>query len=242
LQQWLRLLDSIFLLLMLLSASGATLQAAAFRLPVLQQGLWAQPWPWQVPELQPCVVLAGLLVLLVLWVAYTLCRLRGSSSSYMGWRRGALAAVRILRTLLFCCELWQLRPSIGSREQHGVGPEYPWYWQQLAGGVSEAAVASCTLLLMLGLLCQLSAPLQATVQATCLLLVSSTLLAVQVAGLPLIKGSGNVAGVAEYVLRDVLGAVSLDGVVLVCVGWVLPMLLGAVFNWGSRVHFVRKKS
>jgi hypothetical protein len=233
LQQWLRLLDSIFLLLMLLSACGATLQAAPFRLPALQQDLWTQPWRIQVPELQQCVVLAGLLVLLVLWVVNTLRRLR--TSSYMWWRQPALAAVRVLRILLFCCELWQLRPSIGGRAQQGSSPQEPWNWQQLAGGVSEATVASCTLLMMLGLLCQLPAHLQAAVQVTCLMLVVSTLLAVQVQ-------SAGYAGASVSVLKEVVSAGWLECVVLVVVGWLLPMLLGAAVNWSSHRLFLHKIS
>lgn len=241
LQQWLRLFDTMFLLLVLLSAFGTHLQQALSVLAWLQQPQhMLQPWRGlQLQDISVCTALAAVLALTVAWVLYSL---RGQSpTACLNRRKPAVAAVRLLRTLVFCCEVWHLKGGSGSALR---GPDSPHVGSAQQGAaaspvrLSSSTSASCGLLMMLGLLGQLPTPLHGAVQAACLTAVSITLLAASAPMVALRAGSGIVA--------NVLGAASgfgwLDVGYLVVLGWVLPVLLVAAVEWGSRHHFLRKIS
>jgi hypothetical protein len=180
--------------------------------------------------------------MLALTVAWVFCSFRGQSpTGYLNRRKPALAAVRVLRMWLFCCELWHLNDGSGSTLQ-GSDNTYAGSAQQGAAAsavrLSTSTSASCGLLMMLGLLGQLPSPLHAAVQAVCLASVSATLLAVNVHNAALRAGSdivGCVVGVA-------LGARWLDVVCLAVLGWLVPVVLVAAVEWSSRLHFLRKIS
>jgi hypothetical protein len=242
LQQCVRLLDTVFLLLVLLSAFGSHLRQALNVLGWLQQPQQPVLQQWQGLHMQDMSVCTALTAMLALTVAWVFCSFRGQSpTGYLNRRKPALAAVRVLRMWLFCCELWHLNDGSGSTLQ-GSDNTYAGSAQQGAAAsavrLSTSTSASCGLLMMLGLLGQLPSPLHAAVQAVCLASVSATLLAVNVHNAALRAGSdivGCVVGVA-------LGARWLDVVCLAVLGWLVPVVLVAAVEWSSRLHFLRKIS
>lgn len=238
LQQWLRLLDTVFLLLVLLSVAGPQLQKAVSTLAGLQQ--WKH---LQLQDAQLHTWLAALLAPAVCWVTFNLqCQ---PADSYLHRRKSALAAVRVLRTLLLCCEFTHLSSTSAAFVAAGAGSGA----QGVQGGsvlaaagrgLSAAAAAACGLLMMLGLLGQLPARLHAAVQAVCLACVAITLLLLH--ALSTGAGLGRVGSWAVgFVLRERgVAAVWFDGVCLVVLGWVLPVAVVAVIEGITRRHFLYK--
>jgi hypothetical protein len=242
LQQWLRLLDTMFLLLVLVSVFGSHLQQALSMLAWLQQPQQPRLQQWQglqMQEISVCTALAAMLALTVAWVLYSF---RGQSpTGYLNRHKAALAAVRVLRILLFCCELWHLKGGAGFTLPGSDGGRVGFAAAGAASSalrLSSSTSASCGLLMMLGLLGQLPLPLHAAVQAVCLTSVSITLLAVNAPNAALRAGSG----IVSDVVGAVLGIGWLDVVCLAVLGWLLPVVLVAAIEWGSRLHFLRKIS
>lgn len=238
LQQWLRLLDTAFLLLVLLSVAGPQLQKAVSTLAGLQQ--WKH---LQLQDAQLHTWLAALLALAVCWVTFQLqCQ---PADRYVHRRKPALAAVRVLRTLLLCCEFTHLSSTsagfvaagAGSGAQGAQGGSV---LAAVGRGPSAAAAAACGLLMMLGLLGQLPARLHAAVQAVSLAGVAITLLLLD--ALSSGAGLGRVGSWAvDGVLRERgVAAVWFDGVCLVVLGWVLPVAVVAVIEGFTRRHFLHK--
>lgn len=250
LQQWVRLLDTLFLLLVFLSAFGANLRHAFSMLRSFQH---QQHW-WRLLQIQPqdVYLCAGLSVVLALTVCCVLFSLSGQQpAGYLRRRKPCLAAVRIMRTLLFCCEVWQLQGAQGFagtvsstssaavQASAGTGVRAGQHLE----GFSSITAASCGLLMMLGLVGQLPSPLHAAVQAVCLCSVAITQLA---ASYPrMVVGAADVGSMSNWavsVLREGLLAGMLDALCLVAAGFVLPVVLVAAVEWGSRRQFLRKIS
>jgi hypothetical protein len=239
LQKWLRLLDSMFLLLVLLSALGSHVVPAVVALARLHQ----QEGGWQLPGVSFCACPTWLLAITVIWALWCLHRQPGRGQ--WGNRRTAvLAAVRILRMLLLCCELWQLAPSDPASQQAWGGAGAGQRARSLRVP-SKANAASCGLLLMLGLLGQLPSPLHAAVQAACLVMVSATAVAARMPSWRSDRGDF-VMGFAGYV-RDVSAVVVagglpawIQGVWLFSLGWLVPVVLVTIAEWASRWHFLCK--
>lgn len=240
LQQWLRLLDTVFLLLVLISVAGPQLQKVVSTLAGLQH--WTQ---LQLLDAQLHTRLAALLALTVCCVIFNL--QWQPADSYIHRRKPALAAVRVLRTLLLCCEFTHLSSTsaafgtqgAGSGEQGAQGGSVG---AVVGRGPSVAAAAACGLLMMLGLLGQLPARLHAAVQAVCLAFVAIILLSLNV--LSTCAGMGSVRSWAsDVVLRGRergVAAAWFDGACLVALGWVLPVAVVAVVERMSRRRFLHK--
>ena len=238
LQQWLRLLDSIFLLLVLLSALGSHVVPAVLTLARLHQ----QQGGWQLLGVSFCACATWLLAITVIWALWSLHRQPGRGQ-WGNRRTSVLAAVRVLRMLLLCCELWQLAPSDPASQQWGGAGIGQHAWSLWAP--SKANAASCGLLLMLGLLGQLPSPKHAAVQAACLVLVSATAVAARVPSWR--SGRGIlVVGLVGYVRAVPAGVATvglpawIQAVWLFSLGWLVPVVLVTIAEWASRRHFLRK--
>jgi hypothetical protein len=239
LQQWLRLLDSMFLLLVLLFALGSHVLPAVVALARLHQ----QEGGWQLPGVSFCACAAWLLAVTVVWALWSLHR-QPERGQWGNRRTAVLAVVRILRMLLLCCELWQLAPSDPASQQAwggaGIGQGAQSLWVP-----SKANAASCGLLLMLGLLGQLPSPKHAAVQAACLVLVSATAVAARV---PSWRSGRSifVVGLVGHVRSAPAGVATvglpawIQAVWLFSLGWLVPVVLVTIAEWASRRHLLRK--
>jgi hypothetical protein len=213
-RQWQQWLDILFLMLSLLSAVGGRLASFAGRTG------------------SPAVAGSLLLVLAVVLWALLQQLLAMPVPRYLQLRVPGIAAVRLLRVLLFCLEAQQLpaqvfeRPPIAVAPTAGGGSAGVDSWglllQQLQRW-SPAEFAGCGIALMQGLLGQLPLAWHASVQAVAVaaLLGSLSLLTVDR------QGAAAVAPV--YVMAGQL-----------LVGWAVPVMVVALSEWHMRKAFLRR--
>jgi hypothetical protein len=219
-RQWQQWLDVLFLVLSLLSAVGGRLSSisSAVSSPVAALSVL----------LVAGVVLWGLLQqLLALPLPW-----------YLRLRAPCIAAVRLLRVLLFCVEAYQLpaqvfrRPvafcSTTAASSTAAGPAsrvllaMQRQLQQLLPW-SQAEVAGCGILLMQGLAGQLPLVFHAAVQAA---------------------AAAALFGSLSVLTDDKKGAAAVAPMLVVAgqllVGWLLPVLVVAVTEYRLRIAFLRR--